>query len=138
MAAPLRRRRALQLGLLAVGLAAVVVSDRTATVVSRAAGPGVTSVVLAVGGFLVGGWALGLALRLQVAPSARGDRGTRLLLGIPCGVLAGWPIVLATMPPALASPLPAWALDLQRVAPFGGAALGVVLALAVVPRGRRR
>ena len=138
MAAPSGRHRALQLALLAAGVVAVAVADRTASAVGRVTGPGTLSAVLSVGGFLVGGWALGMALRLQLAPSARGDRRLRLLLGVPCGLLAGWPLVLVNAPASLVGLLPAWVLDLQRIAPFGGAALGVVIALAVTPRGRRR
>lgn len=131
-------QRALQVALLLAGIVAVAVADRTATAVGRFAGPGTMSVILSVGGFLVGGWALGMALRLQVAPSARGDPRTRLLLGVPCGLLAGWPLLLTAAPAGLTALIPVWALELQRIAPFGGAALGVVIALAVTPRRRRR
>ncbi len=138
MTSPPGRRRALGLALVLAGIVAVAVADQTATAVGRALGPGTFSVGVSVGGYVVGGWAVGMALRLQVAPAAKGDRRMRVLLGVPCGLLAGWPLLLAAAPAALTGLVPGWALALQRVAPFGGAALGVVVALAVAPRSRRR
>ncbi|MFO8076101.1 MAG: hypothetical protein R6T85_08280 [Egibacteraceae bacterium] len=135
-AAPRGRQRALQLGLLLAAVAVVVVADRTASALARAIGSGVASALLSVGGHVVGGWALGLALRLQLARASRPDPRARLVLGVPTGLLAALPMGLAVAPEGLVAALPGWLLAAQVAAPFAGVALGVVLALAVVPSRR--
>lgn len=127
-----RARRALQLGYLLAALAAVAVGEATADVLWRLWGaePAVT---LRLAVRVLAGWAVGTALRLELAPRARAHRGLRRLLGWPLGLAACWPLllallpgdVLASVPPAVRGPAA------QAVSLFAAGALGVVIALAV-------
>lgn len=125
-------RRVLQAGFLLAGLAAVVVVDSMAAQLARALGWDVVASLVLVGGRVLGGLAVGMALRLQLAPRARPDTRLRLALGLPCALLAVLPAILATWP----TTVPVWALRLQGAAPFAGTVLGLTLALAVRPARR--
>lgn len=133
------RQRLLQVGLVVAAVAAVVVADETASrlaVIDESLVAARLQAFLVVGGRVAAGWALGLAFRLQFTRAVRGDEQLRLLLGIPAGFLAAWPIVLTFLPGWLAALLPGWllrgwALD---ASPFAGVVLGLTLALAVKAR----
>jgi hypothetical protein len=133
------RQRVLQVGLVAAAIAAVVVADRTATA-ALAVDPGLAARrlhgFLVVGGRVVAGWALGLAFRMQFTRAVRGDEQLRLLLGVPAGFLAAWPIVVTFVPLRLQRALPGWLMAgwATEIAPFAGVLLGLTLALAVRPR----
>ena len=136
----MKRQRVIQAGLAAAAVAAVVVADRTAAAllaVDQGLAAQRVHAVLVVGGRVVAGWALGLAFRMQFTRAVRGDEQLRLLIGVPAGFLAAWPIVLTFLPTWLVRPLPRWLVDgwAVEVAPFTGILLGLTLALAV--RSRR-
>jgi hypothetical protein len=130
------RQRALQLGLVVAAVAAVVVADRTAAAL-LAADPSLAArrlhAVLLLGGRVAGGWAVGMAFRLQLARSAKPDEQLRLLLGVPAGFLCAWPVVLTFLPAWLRGALPSWltAGPLLEVQPFVAVVFGLVLALSV-------
>lgn len=135
------RRRVLQLALVAAGLAVVVLADRTAGGV-LAADPSLAArrmhALLVVGGRVVGGWALGLAFRMQVTRTTKPDEQLRLALGVPAGFLCAWPIVLTYLPSGLVRSLPSWltvgvAVEVQ---PFVAVLFGLTLALSVTPSRR--
>lgn len=128
------RRRVLQFGFLAVAVALVVIADLTADgLATLSAGP--LAPFVAVGGRVAGGFAVGMACRLQDTRRSRPDPGLRLLLGLPCAALAGVPVLLAAAPGAAAASAGV-VVELQRLAPFAGAMLGIILALAVRPTRR--
>jgi hypothetical protein len=130
------RQRLLQLALLLAGLAAVVVGDRVAGDL-RAAGMAVPAALLVPGVRVTAGWAAGMALRMQLAPTGRGDEQLRTLLGIPLGFLTAWPILLLLLPPGGRRLLPGPLLtDAAALQPVAAVLFGVVLALAVSPRRR--
>ena len=134
------RQRLVQLGLVAAALAAVVVADRTAgalLAVDQSLGARRLHALLIVGGRVMAGWSLGLAFRMQFARGARSDEQLRLLIGVPAGFLAAWPIVVTWLPGWLTRVLPGWLVRgwPVDVAPFAGVVLGLTLALAV--RARR-
>ena len=131
------RRRTLQVGFVLAALLAVWVADRTAGEI-----PGSDLVawrlqtLLVVAGRVVAGWAAGMAFRLQVAPRAAPDQSLRLLLGVPLGALAAWPIVRTGLPRQLADRLPGWFAGADGLAPVAGLLLGVTIAMAVTRAGR--
>lgn len=136
------RQRALQVGFAAAAVLAVAVAERAASGL-LAGTPGAdgarTATAVVVGGHALGGWALGMALRLQFARAVEVDRTVRVLLGIPACLLATWPLTATYLPPALLPRLPAWlAAGAADVSGFAAAALGLVLALGVTPAPGRR
>lgn len=135
------RRRALQLALATAALAVVATADAAATGLlagSPAAGARRGAALLVAAGHVAGGWGLGLALRLQLAPRGRVDHTLRTLLGVPACLLAAWPLASGYVPAALAARLPDAVLAAaDAAAPFAAVALGLVLALGVVARRGR-
>jgi hypothetical protein len=132
----LTRQRLIQLGLIAAAVAAVVVADRTAEsllVVDQRLAARRLHAFLVVGGRVLAGWTLGMAFRMQFTRAASSDDRLRLLVGVPAGFLAAWPIVLTFLPGWLSRALPGWLAGGWAVeaAPFAGVVLGLTLALAV-------
>lgn len=136
-----RRDRAIQLGFVVVAIALVAVADaiaaRMLAIQAGGTGRGLHALLL-VGGRVIGGWAVGLAFRMQLARSATGDGELRRLLGIPLVIVCAWPVLLVVLPPQLVGAVPVAlrsgpAIEVQ---PFAAVILGLVLALAV--RVRRR
>ena len=126
----------LQVGLIGAALAAVVVADATANsllALDASLPARRVHAFLVVGGRVLAGWALGLAFRMQFTRGVRGDDQLRLLVGVPCGFLCAWPIVVTFLPGWLIGALPGplaggWVMDLS---PFAGVVFGLTLALAV-------
>jgi hypothetical protein len=141
VARPGRKQRALQLGLVTVAVTLVVVADRTADSLLALDG-GLAArrlhALLVVGGRVVGGWAVGLAFRLQLARTAKPDEVLRLLLGIPAGFLCAWPIVLTFLPARAVQAMPSWltAGVVVEIQPFVAVLFGLTLALSVAPSRR--
>lgn len=130
-------RRALQAGFVVAALLAVWVADRTAAEITGTdVVAGRLQTLLVVSGRVVAGWAGGMAFRLQLAPRSRPDGALRLLLGVPLGALAAWPLVRTGLPDAVSAWVPAWLAALGALAPVAGLLLGLTLALAV-ERARR-
>ncbi|QBI18943.1 hypothetical protein ER308_04885 [Egibacter rhizosphaerae] len=125
-------RRMLQLGYVVAGLGLVVVGDLMAGALATLWGAE-PAVVARIGARVIGGWAVGTALRLELARRAKPEPGLRWLLAGPLGLVAGWPLLLALLPGGVLELVPAVlrGATAQGLAPFAGAALGVVLALAV-------
>lgn len=125
-------RRALQVGFVVAALAAVGVGEAMADALVRLWGAE-PAVITRLASRVVAGWAVGTALRMELAPRARPHRLLRRLLGIPLGVVAVWPVLLALLPgETLAAVPPALrGHPAQAVATFAAGGVGVVLALAV-------
>ena len=124
------RRRALQAGFMLVAVAAVVIADLTADRLALLQPTGPAAVFVAVGGRVVGGFAVGMAFRLQLARRAKPDPRFRLWVSVPAAVIATVPALLAvwTGPWDALSPV---LVALRRLAPFAGVVLGLSLALSV-------
>lgn len=120
--------RLLQASFLLVAIASVLVVDLTADRLAVLRPDGPAAPFVAVGGRVAGGFAVGLALRLQHRAALRPDPSFRLAAGLPCAVVAAAPALLAAGPWVLSGSL---VVALVRLAPFAGAVLGVVLALSV-------
>lgn len=123
-----RQVRLLQAGFLLVAVACVVVADLTADRLAVLDADGPAASFVAVGGRVAGGFAVGLALRLQHRRALRPDATFRLAAGLPCAIVAAAPSLLAAGPWVPTGPVVA---AIVRLAPFAGAVLGVVLALSV-------
>lgn len=135
------RQRILQLALVIVAVALVVVGDRTAGSVLSADGSLAAQrlhAVLVIGGRVAGGWAVGLAFRMQLSRTTKPDEQLRLAIGIPAGFLCAWPIVLTYLPGAAVRALPSWltggvAVEVQS---FVAVLFGLTLALSIRPSRR--
>lgn len=130
------RQRALQVGFVVAAVLAVLVGDRAADrllVLETGLNAQRIAAALVVGGRVAGGWALGMAFRLQFTRGVAVDRQARLLLGVPACLVAAWPLASTLLPAALAARLPAAVADgaLADAAPFAGVVLGLVLSLGV-------
>jgi hypothetical protein len=133
------RQRVIQLGLVAAAVAAVIVADRTAGAVlaiDHSLGARRLHALLVVGGRVMAGWSLGLAFRMQFTRGVHSDEQLRLLIGVPAGFLAAWPLVVTWLPGWLTRVLPGWLARgwAVEIAPFAGIVLGLTLALAVKAR----
>lgn len=134
-------QRALQTGFVVAAVLAVLVADRSADrllVLDGGLNARRVAALLVVGGRVAGGWALGMAFRLQFARAVSVDREARLLLGVPACLVASWPVMVTFLPRTLVEALPGWLTGgvLVEVAPFTGVVLGLVLSLGVT--GARR
>jgi hypothetical protein len=127
-------------GFVVAAVLAVAVADGTADRLLPGAGSNAQRLAgaLVVGGRVVGGWALGMAFRLQFVRAVSVDRQARLLLGVPACLVATWPIAVTFLPAAIVGGLPGWVgtQALAGVAPFAGVVLGLVLSLGVTGAGR--
>lgn len=131
---PPRRQRLLQVGFAAAAFVAVAIGDRIAALL----GHGGEATLLRLCGRVVAGWSLGLAFRLQFTRSARPDVRLRWMLALPAGIIAAWPLVAAEIPATVRTTAPVRMLtEATSLAGFAATALGLTLALAVLP-GRRR
>lgn len=127
-------RRGLQLAFLVTAMGLVVVGDLVADRLAILDRSSAAVPFVAVGARVLGGFAVGLALRLQFSRRSRPDPGLRMTVALPCALLAAVPGLLAMWPWSV--PLPAEALlAAHRLAPFAGAALGATLALSVGGQG---
>lgn len=137
------RQRALQVGFVAAAALTVAVADGAAQrVLLLDAGANAVrfSGALVVAGRVAGGWALGMAFRMQFVRAVEVDRQARLVLGVPACLVAMWPLAVTFLPPVLDARLPGWLAGggvLPGVAPFAGLVLGLVLSLGVTGKNRR-
>lgn len=129
----------LQAGFAAAAVAAVWVSDRIGTGMAVAvAGIGgvrwQTAILLA--GRIVGGWALGMAFRLQFARAVEPDPQLRRLLVTPAAIVCMWFVALPFLPAGAVAALPAWATaeGASGVVGFIAVLLGLAWSLAVIRR----
>ena len=129
------RRRLLQAGFLLAAVAAVVVADLTADELSVLQPAGPAPAFVAVAGRVLGGFAVGMAFRLQMARSTKPDPRFRLWVSVPCAALAVTPALMAVWTGPWDT-LGQTLVTLQRLAPFAGAVLGLSFALSV--RSTRR